>query len=69
MDFTIRQQIRALSYEPGSANLLRTFPTDPDYSRVVVVYTNPGDGDPVPVALEVGGQRYTVAADNDSGPE
>ena len=30
---------------------------------------NPGDGDPVPVALEVGGHRYTVLSDIDSGLE
>ena len=61
-------QIR-IGYEPGSASLLRTFPADPDYHRVVVAYTNPGDGEPVPVALEVGGRRYTVWPDVDPGPE
>ena len=65
---TLRSQVR-IDYEPGSASLLRTFPADPDYCRVVVVYTNPGDGEPVSVALEVGGHRYTVWPDIDSGPE
>ena len=64
----LRSQVR-IDYEPGSASLLRTFPSDPDYCHVVVVYTNPGDGDPVPVALEVGGRRYPIATDDESGPE
>ena len=64
---SLRSQVR-IDYEPGSASLLRTFPSDPDYHRVVAAYTNPGDGEPVPVALEVGGQRYTVWPDLDSSP-
>ena len=63
----LRSQVR-IDYEPGSTSLLRTFPDDPDFRRVVVVYTNPGDGEPVPAALEVGGQRYTVWPDLDSSP-
>ena len=65
---TLRSQVR-IDYEPGSANLLHIFPADPDFRRVVVVYTNPGDGESVPVALEVGGQRYTVWPDINPDPE
>ena len=65
---TLRSQVR-INYELGSASSLRTFPADPDYLRVLVVYTNPGDRHPVLVALEVGGHRYILWPDIDSGPE
>ena len=53
-----------VEYEARSfPTLFRTSPQGPDYHRVVVVFTHPGDGEPVPVAVEVGGQRYPVLSD------
>ena len=54
-----------IDYVAGSAALLRTFPDKPDFHRVVVVFSNPGVGEPVPVAVEVGGQRFPVLSDSD----
>ena len=54
-----------VEYEAGGAAFLHAFPQGPDYLRVVVVYSITGNGGLVPVAVEVGGQRYPVLSDSD----
>ena len=47
-----------------ASNALRDFPVDHDYFRVVIVFTDPRDGVPVPIALEVNDVRYSIARED-----
>ena len=58
-----------VDYQHCSHNALRTFPEPEDCFRIVVIFTNPNDGNPVPVALEVNDTRYPVGEVDENDPD